>query len=154
MEHARVFWARINRIQGPVKTEILTLKHISIIMVLRLSRIKQNGTSTLYCLKECVFDPAHTSNEAAIVNYLRRQKLFYQCFHESCKDRRWADAREKISGADSLKPFMPNSNGNVLLSNSLHIYREDRKDRKTIKDYQGFTGGGYSRLSGQRQNIF
>jgi archaellum biogenesis ATPase FlaH len=95
-------------------------------------RIKQNGNSTLYCLKECVFDPAHVSNESAI-GKTSGEKLFYQCFHESCKTRKWDEARKIISGDDSLKLF---------LSNCLPIYREDRKDRKINKEYQGITEGG------------
>ncbi|HVN97148.1 MAG TPA: AAA family ATPase [Syntrophorhabdaceae bacterium] len=108
------------------------LKHYGVEVV----KVKQNGSSTLYCLKECVFDPAHTSNESAI-GITSEGKEFYQCFHESCKDHRWRDARERISGADSLKPFM-----STILSNSPYIYTPDRKDNKTTKDYQGFTEGG------------
>jgi hypothetical protein len=99
-------------------------------------KIRPNGTSTLYCLKECVFDPAHSPNEAAI-GITSEGKKFYQCFHESCKDKKWADARQRISGTDSLKPFMSSTS----LSNCLPIYTLDRKDRKTIVDSQGFTEG-------------
>ncbi len=92
-------------------------------------KIKPHGTSTLYCLKECVFDPAHTTNEAHIgIN--AEGVLFYKCFHNSCQGRTWRQAREIISGQDSLLSYCPT------------IYIEDRKDRKTIKDYQGFTEGG------------
>lgn len=68
-------------------------------------KVKQHGTSTLYCLKECVFDPSQTVNESAI-GITSEGKPFYQCFHNSCKDRKWKDAQEIISGKDSLEPFM------------------------------------------------
>jgi hypothetical protein len=63
--------------------------------------------ATLYCLAHCVFDESHKDNDAAIGQW-PNGKLFYQCFHDSCKAARrtWAQAREKISGADSLLPFM------------------------------------------------
>jgi hypothetical protein len=107
--------------------------------------VKQHGTSTLYCLKECVFDRAHTSNESAI-GKTSEGKLFYQCFHESCKTRTWNEARKVISGSDSLWQFVQGNPDKALLSNCPTIYREDRKDRNTIKDYQGFTEGGIENL--------
>ena len=55
---------------------------------------KVNGSSTLYCLKHCVFDPSHASNEAAI-GQTSDGKLFYQCFHalfqETCSERAHID---------------------------------------------------------------
>ena len=62
--------------------------------------------STLYCLPQCLFDPAHSGNEASI-GQAADGTLFYQCFHNSCKGvRTWADAKEKISGADKLGQFV------------------------------------------------
>jgi putative DNA primase/helicase len=52
-----------------------------------------------------VFDSSHTTNEASIIQDVSG-KLFYQCFHNSCKGRTWTEARELISGKDSLKQFM------------------------------------------------
>ena len=68
--------------------------------------IKQNGTATIYRLDSCVFDSSHTTNEASIIQTVDG-KLLYQCFHNSCKGRKWTEARELISGKDNLKPFMP-----------------------------------------------
>jgi len=68
-------------------------------------RVKQNGASTLYILDECLFDPAHKTNEASIIQLLDG-KLLYQCFHNSCQGKEWKDARERISGKDSLAQFM------------------------------------------------
>lgn len=68
-------------------------------------KIKGNGESGVYCLDACVFDESHKGGESAIVQ-TEDGTLIYRCFHDSCKDRTWKDAREKISGEDSLEPFM------------------------------------------------
>ena len=60
--------------------------------------------ATLYTLFECVFDSNHGPNEAAIVQ-TASGTLYYQCFHDSCQGRTWREAREKISGQDSLAQF-------------------------------------------------
>ena len=62
---------------------------------------KANGGSTLYLLEECVFDTSHSPKEAAIGQTVEG-KLFYQCFHDSCKDKVWQEARKIISGDDPL----------------------------------------------------
>jgi KaiC/GvpD/RAD55 family RecA-like ATPase len=72
-------------------------------------KIKPQGTATMFCLKLCLFDENHTErgkeNEAAIVQ-AETGKLSYQCFHASCADRKWVEAREKISGKDPMAPFV------------------------------------------------
>ncbi len=65
---------------------------------------KRHGDAVLYCLQKCVFDPSHSDNEAAI-GQAADGKLFYQCFHDSCKGRTWANAREIISGDEKLNEF-------------------------------------------------
>lgn len=67
---------------------------------------KQNGVGTLYVLDACLFDPSHAKGEASIVQ-TADGKLLYQCFHESCKGHTWHEAREIISGKDSLSQFLP-----------------------------------------------
>jgi hypothetical protein len=62
---------------------------------------KQHGSSTLYLLRECIFDSSHRGKDAAI-GQTAEGKLFYQCFHDSCRGRTWHDARSKISGSDPL----------------------------------------------------
>lgn len=68
-------------------------------------RYKEN--ITLYCLETCLFDASHANNESAIIQN-SEGRLYYQCFHDSCKDKLWKDARVKISGNDSLKIFCEN----------------------------------------------
>lgn len=60
--------------------------------------------ATLYTLFECVFDSSHGPNDASIVQ-TATGTLYYQCFHDSCQGRTWREAREKISGDDSLAQF-------------------------------------------------
>jgi len=67
-------------------------------------RVKPHGGGQLYCLQTCVFDASHEGNEAAI-RQAADGKLFYQCFHTSCKGRTWKEARQIISGTDSLVQF-------------------------------------------------
>ncbi len=67
-------------------------------------RVKPHGGGKLYCLKECIFDPNHTAGESAI-GQAADGKLFYQCFHDSCKGRTWAEARRIISGDAKLGDF-------------------------------------------------
>jgi putative DNA primase/helicase len=71
-------------------------------------KVKDLAGSRLHCLAECLFDPAHNANEAA-VGQAADGKLFYQCFHKSCKGRTWAEARETISKGDSLARFVVGS---------------------------------------------
>jgi len=70
----------------------------------KVVQVKPHGGGVLYCLQECLFDPSHNDNEAAI-GQTAEGKLYYQCFHNSCKGRTWAEARAKISGQDKLTEF-------------------------------------------------
>jgi hypothetical protein len=66
---------------------------------------KRHNGSTLYLLRECLFDPAHKDGESA-VGQTAEGILFYHCYHNSCKGFKWHDARQKISGSDKLGEFM------------------------------------------------
>ncbi|MGO9174676.1 MAG: hypothetical protein ACLQED_00815 [Desulfobaccales bacterium] len=77
------------------------LKHYRVDMV----KVKPQDGGLLYCLQECVFDPSHSDNQAAIFQ-AADGKLSYQCFHKSCKGHTWAEARAKISGSDKLAEFI------------------------------------------------
>jgi hypothetical protein len=68
-------------------------------------KIKDHQGGKLFCLRQCVFEPEHQPNEAAIFQG-PEGKLSYQCFHNSCYGRTWAEARELISGGDRLGQFM------------------------------------------------
>lgn len=68
-------------------------------------KVKEHGRGTLHCLAQCLFDPSHNSNEAAI-GQAADGKLFYQCFHNSCKGKTWTEARDLISHSDKLGQFM------------------------------------------------
>ena len=69
-------------------------------------KVKQHGSSVLHCLERCIFDEGHVNSESAI-GQTADGKLFYQCFHNSCKNRTWHDAKQIISGNDSLADFYP-----------------------------------------------
>lgn len=77
-----------------------------------VTEVKQHGSSTLYVLEKCLFDPSHGKNEACIVQREDGTSL-YQCFHNSCRSYRWSDAKRIIGGNDSLSPFMEGGNPNI-----------------------------------------
>lgn len=68
---------------------------------IEMAGTKEHGNSTLYLLRECVFDSSHRGKDAAI-GQTSDGKLFYQCFHDTCRGRTWHDARSKISGSAPL----------------------------------------------------
>lgn len=67
-------------------------------------KVKHDDSRTIYQLKECLFDPSHGNKQASIIE-AAGQPLHYQCFHDSCKGRTFVQAREIISGKDSLAPY-------------------------------------------------
>jgi len=62
---------------------------------------KKHGSSILYTLKNCLFDSSHNDGESAI-GQRDDGMLFYHCFHNSCKKKKWEDAKRVISGSDPL----------------------------------------------------
>ena len=68
-------------------------------------RVKQKNGSTFFCLDHCIFDAAHSNNEASIIQG-SDGKLLYQCFHNSCQGRHWKEARNIISGTTKLSSFL------------------------------------------------
>jgi P4 family phage/plasmid primase-like protien len=71
--------------------------------------VKPGDGCTLYCLAECLFDISHTGKDAAIIQNDETGSLGYHCFHDSCREKRWKDARDKISGGDSLVKYCQDS---------------------------------------------
>lgn len=71
---------------------------------IEVSKVKQESGRVIYGLKHCVFNPEHVNNESSIIQ-MSDGKLSYQCFHNSCQDRTWREARQVISGDDSLAQF-------------------------------------------------
>jgi hypothetical protein len=70
------------------------------------------GTSTLFVMgRPCFWDEEHTVNQGmsrqSWIGVKDDGTLFYGCSHSHCGERTWADARLKISGADSLAKYTP-----------------------------------------------
>lgn len=65
---------------------------------------RKYGDSLWHILPHCLFDDSHAGKDAAIVQETNGT-IWYHCSHDSCKSRRWADARIKISGRASLLSF-------------------------------------------------
>jgi hypothetical protein len=70
-----------------------------------ISKEKSNGQGMIYVLKECPFNREHNRGEAH-VQIGSDGKLGFACKHNSCSSYRWRDFRAKISGEESLLPFM------------------------------------------------
>jgi hypothetical protein len=83
---------------------------------------KQIDGATVYVLNECLFDPSHNNGGIGIIQQ-SNGALFYKCHHVSCSERTWKEAREIVSGNDSLKPFISK------LSQSPTIYSKGQWDR-------------------------
>jgi hypothetical protein len=98
---------------------------------IEIVKTKRNGTSTLYCLKECVFDPSHAPNEAAIVQ-ADSGALSYQCFHNSCQGRTWKEARQVISGDDKLTQFMSGNHTGTRKDVTKDTFVTSDQDEKII----------------------
>ena len=90
-------------------------------------KVKTKDALTLYCLDECLFDPNHKRNEASICFSPSPPFLTYQCFHNSCRERTWKEARATISGSDSLAPFCAG-------------YDPERKSKKQETESKEFAG--------------
>jgi hypothetical protein len=115
-----------------------------------ISGVKVNNGYTLYLLKECVFDPNHKGKDAAI-GQADNGALFYQCFHDSCKGKKWRDAKERISGKDDLSPFMKSD-----LSNCPTIYSTGKKDSSENQDQDKISyldPGEYMRTGQEIQDL-
>ncbi len=69
-----------------------------------VKKIKRHGSSTLFVLDECVFNPDHRGGEAA-VGQTDKGTIFYQCFHDSCAGRTWAQARQVIGKDENILIF-------------------------------------------------
>ncbi len=75
-------------------------------------KVKSSRGGKMFCLKKCLFNEKHSPNKASIFQS-SEGKLYYQCFHDSCRGKKWEDARKVISGDDKLKQFyqdLPQSN--------------------------------------------
>lgn len=56
-------------------------------------REKEQSGATFFCLNSCFFDSNHTQNDSAVV-VNGSGMITYQCFHNSCSGRRWADVKD------------------------------------------------------------
>ncbi|MDA8307504.1 MAG: DUF5906 domain-containing protein [Deltaproteobacteria bacterium] len=98
----------------------------------KVKRVKQHGGATLYVLDTCLFDQSHTGGESAI-GQTADGVLFYQCFHNSCKGRTWADARRIISGSDSLRDF---STGQVVAADKTTLRYTDKEGKTKLRNHR------------------
>lgn len=85
---------------GPIDMERY-LSHYGV--AFNVKRDPEKGR-TLYRLDHCLFDSNHGANQASII-VPDRGAILYQCFHASCSDYKWRDARRKISSDRPIAEF-------------------------------------------------
>jgi len=61
---------------------------------------------TKFVLEHCIFDSSHTDKDACFFQY-ENGNIHYKCFHNSCSEYKWKDAKKKIAGEDELKKYWP-----------------------------------------------
>src|SRR4030042_2277447 len=70
---------------------------------------KKEANRTIYALKTCLWAENHTTKnvqgDSSIIQGIDG-KLGYQCFHNHCQQKTWADARKKISEDEPLTKFL------------------------------------------------
>lgn len=59
----------------------------------------------MYPLEACPFNPDHKPRESAIIQD-PKGKLYFKCFHNSCRNYKWRDVRKQISGNDKLDKYL------------------------------------------------
>lgn len=72
---------------------------------------KDHHGDHVFMLRHCVFDPSHTSNDAAIL-VSQSGMLKYKCFHNSCADKSWSDVRQLV------RPLTNSHSHSLPLTNS------------------------------------
>jgi P4 family phage/plasmid primase-like protien len=65
-------------------------------------KVKDDGRVKRFILSQCVFDPNHRRGESSICQSDNYPYLTYQCYHDSCRGRKWKEARVLISGDENL----------------------------------------------------
>jgi hypothetical protein len=67
-------------------------------------RLENKNGRAFYNLPNCLFSPDH---KRAAISQDQTGTLGYNCFNNSCGGKTWKDARQSISGGDSLKKYSP-----------------------------------------------
>lgn len=62
----------------------------------KISHKYKNQPCTKFALDHCFFDAAHINNDACIFQY-ENGNIAFKCFHESCKNKTWKDARNYLT---------------------------------------------------------
>lgn len=107
--------------------------------VLIKSKERKDSRTYYYLTNGCLFNPKHDKKDAAIIQDVDG-KLGYKCFHTSCADNGWNEAKQKISGSDSIAPFMKDERGEPWKHSpeySKEIYAgeiEDLPDNHQLED--------------------
>lgn len=98
-----------------------------------VKQTKKYKGGTLYALEKCLFNENHAPGKAAIIQS-SEGKLYYKCFHNSCRDKKWDDACRKISGTENLGKFFKGVSGESRGELSYKIITGSEMVQKKIKE--------------------
>jgi len=115
---------------------------------IKIKEVKPHGDSTMYILEQCIFDSSHSGGEAAI-GQSEDGKLWYHCYHDSCKsdpERKWKAARNLISGRKTLASYVEGGSSGVEFP---HV----NKDGKPYARFENFTTLVNAYAAKSRRNI-
>ncbi|RJQ58019.1 MAG: hypothetical protein C4530_11440 [Desulfobacteraceae bacterium] len=88
---------------------------------------KQDGLKTKYFLGTCLFDENHRGKDSYILQD-DAGKIIYHCSHNSCRGRTWHQAKEIISGTESLARFCRGYDPNFKSANKKSESPPDEQD--------------------------
>lgn len=66
---------------------------------IKLCSVKDVSNKRIYGLRNCVFNPKHKNNDAAIFQY-NNGMITYKCFHNSCEGKTWHDYKNALGIAE------------------------------------------------------
>lgn len=61
---------------------------------------KETNEGTLFLLKECPFDSSHGTHREVHIGQFNNGATSFSCKHNSCQDKKWADAKQAIGPPD------------------------------------------------------
>ncbi|MGA2464684.1 MAG: bifunctional DNA primase/polymerase [Thermodesulfobacteriota bacterium] len=96
---------------------------------------KQRGDRILYLLRRCLWSAEHGHGDkpghGAIIQNLSSGKLGYKCFHNSCFEKTWHEARQAISGEGIIVKYCEVKNQPSSQENSTGVNIPMDKNRQS-----------------------
>lgn len=75
-----------------------------------IKEVKKEFERTLFILNQCLFNPEHRKKDACFIQSNTGQ-ISYYCFHDSCRDKKWADVKRKYGEPEGYDPWFTYRDG-------------------------------------------